>query len=162
MACTSDPPPKYGTFEVKPNFFTTENKEGDYSWMVKQEEYKHALFIFNDNTEDHKTVVEGKGNGAVRPLNNYRTKCDKKNCIPRSAGISTGQNSKGFTSLTDDIKTIIDAEVAEIVDLLLTQHYNIVSWSATTICFTGFFCPLYLVPPTSVQNCSHFVGCRWI
>ena len=37
--------------KITPCIFTKRNEYGDFLWMSKQEKYKNALFIFNDNIE---------------------------------------------------------------------------------------------------------------
>jgi hypothetical protein len=104
---------------------------GDFSWMIEQDQYKDSLFIFNDNEgqyiahRDNPGETEGigcapgAGNSVIRPY-----QC----CVPpRSAGIPTGPN---YESLKPNVKAIIDDAIKRVKDIVATQGYSRVFYSA--------------------------------
>jgi len=104
-----------------------ENKvNNNFEKMIKDQKNSKALFIFNDNVEHHETFIKGKRNAAIRPFNKY----GKNKQYPRSAGISTGSNGKGFEKLTFEIKKTINSNVNEIKDLIKKYKYEKIYWSA--------------------------------
>ncbi len=111
---------------VNPSFFIEKGQYGDFEWMIKSEDYKDALFIFNDNVEDHKSDVIGGGNAIIRPFNKYGLHSE----YPRSAGIPTGQGSTGFKTLDEATKKHIDDAVDEIKALIQKHHYQRVYFSS--------------------------------
>ena len=81
---------------------------GDFKWMIENDVYPHALYVFNDNDDTHATAQKGRGNASVRPYNKYAR---RPYGYPRSAGVCTGYkkgSKQGFQELNDDVKRIID------------------------------------------------------
>lgn len=110
--------------EVIPVVFTGLNKFGDFNFMIKDQQYKDVLFIFNDNEESfiNKSCIAGSGNAIIRPY-----QCHE---IPSSIGIPTGSLSKGgYKSLTKS-KSMIDLSFERIRNLLKTGNYKRVFYSA--------------------------------
>jgi len=114
---------------IIPSVFKSGVKVGDFGWMIERDQYKDALFIFNDNVRDHNTADVGAGNAIIRPYNKYGQ--HKK--YPRSAGISTGYRGIGFETLDAKTKKIIDDEVEEIKALIQEHNYKRIYWSSTDI-----------------------------
>lgn len=115
--------------------FKHSNTIGDFSWMILQPEFQNYLFIFNDNTEsfpnnyptlDKINCEKGGGNAAIRPY-----QCVKP---PKSKGIPTGSlTNGGFTSLTPNVKNIIDIALSQIKDILSNYKYDGIIYSATSM-----------------------------
>jgi hypothetical protein len=123
---------------VIPNVYEGRYKEGDFQWMIKQDEYKDILFIFNDNEECHNTNYRGGGNAVIRKYNIYNTKLEK----PRSAGIPTGTlENGGYKELTDYVKKQIDTSIEEIKKIAKTYEYKKICYSSEKdgILGTGIF-----------------------
>lgn len=112
----------FGVQYAKPDEF------GDFSWMCEQEDFKNALFIFNDNEEHHNTDIEGAGNAVMRKYNKY-----SQLGIPRSAGIPTGSyglfHCGGYDELNLHVKTQIDNSIQEIIQLIRTYNYPLLIFS---------------------------------
>lgn len=121
---------------LKPSVFTGRTgEEGDFSWMLKQPQYKKSLFIFNDNVSQSQAFLKqwqagavdqsssacspGAGNGAIRPA-----QCESP---PRAIGIPTGP---GFASLADG-KQDIDKALSAVGTLLATGNYDQAIYSAS-------------------------------
>lgn len=101
------------------------NEYGDFNFMIKQEEYDNALFIFNDNIEDHFNCVKGGGNAIIRKYNRY-SKLEK----PKSAGIPTGSlENGGFDKLNEVTKFIVLTAIQEIKDLIVKYKYDTVIYA---------------------------------
>jgi len=112
-------------------------QEGDFTWMIEQEQYRACLFIFNDNEMHHNTNIKGGGNAAVRPYNKHNMQLK----MPRSAGIPTG-TVVGYSVLTASVKGCIDSSIEEIKDLLRTHSYEAIYYSIdskTSKLGTGIF-----------------------
>lgn len=120
-----------------PNVYKRGDNKTDYKKLINSE--VNALFIFNDNVQDHKTTEEGSNNAVVRPYNMYR----KDGKIPISAGISTGTKrgkpETSFKHLIDNIKVddkditiqeYINSEIKEIKDLIEKYKYEKIYFSA--------------------------------
>lgn len=79
-----------------------------YQNMMRDPKYDRALFVFNDNEEQHRAYREGqpegfaagRGNAIVRP---YRApqKLKRNQPVVRAAGIPTGRNGRAYTSKED-------------------------------------------------------------
>ena len=104
------------TVVIKGTIFQKPGKFGDFNWMISRPEYNDALFIFNDNVEDHHTNKLGGGNAIVRPYNKYG------NGKIRSAGIPTGSKGNGFRVLNQETKKIIDDAILEIKDIIKNDN----------------------------------------
>ena len=59
--------------QLIPNIYKGRNVEGDFYWMIKQNEFDDILFIFNDNEEYHNTNIKGGGNAVIRKYNKHNT-----------------------------------------------------------------------------------------
>jgi DNA ligase (NAD+) len=113
--------------KVVASIYTKSGSMGDFKWEIEQNVEPKTLYIFNDNVSSHKLATKGKGNAVIRPYNKYG-----KGKIIRSAGISTGYNTKGgFDSLNPEVKKIIDSEIDEIYELLDTGKYDTIKYSGT-------------------------------
>jgi hypothetical protein len=109
--------------------FSGSQKYGDFNWMIAQDQYQDALFIFNDNEEHYKAPREdpmssygctaGGGNAIIRP---YQCKAKQ-----RSAGIPTGPN---YTSLTPQVQHVIDEAVAKIRAIAIEEGYDQICYNA--------------------------------
>jgi hypothetical protein len=118
--------------EVIGSQFAGAGRSGDFAWMIEQDEYADALFVFNDNEEQFRAYQRdrtggagcsrGGGNAVIRP---YR--CADP---PRAAGVPTGAHGGGYSALTDDVRGVIDDAFAVIGELLATGRYARVFYSA--------------------------------
>lgn len=118
---------------IIPSVFKSPGKEGDFGWMIKQEEYKDAFFIFNDNEEQflaHHNNPEdpkgigcqpGGGNAVIRP-------CQCK-IPPRAGGIPTGTVS-GYKRLDEKTKDLIDKAVSQILKTVIENNYKRIYFSS--------------------------------
>lgn len=103
--------------------FKDHNEYGDFLWMLRQQEYSDAFFVFNDNQEQYQIhrdnpkssygCAAGGGNASIRPY-----QCEVP---PRAGGVPTGANGAGYASLEQEVKTIIDEAVAAI-DKICKEH----------------------------------------
>jgi hypothetical protein len=124
--------------EIIANVYKGYEKEGDFGWMIKQDEYNDILFIFNDNEEYHHTNSRGAGNAVIRKYNKYNKKLDR----PRSAGIPTGTLANGgYHALTDHVKNQVETSIEEIKEIVNTYGYKKICYSAEKngILGTGIF-----------------------
>ncbi|MHC5009420.1 MAG: hypothetical protein ACYTG6_00540 [Planctomycetota bacterium] len=118
--------------QVVGSIFDGAGREGDFAWMIQQERYARALFVFNDNEEQflayrrdptsRSGCAPGGGNATIRP---YR--CQQP---PRAAGIPTGAGGRGYEALTVDVQARIDEAIEVIEALLATGHYDAVVYSS--------------------------------
>lgn len=111
--------------------FCGAGKDGDFSWMIRQDQYRDALFIFNDNEGQYKAhrdrpqdlagegCAAGGGNAIIRPY-----QCQTP---PRAAGIPTGP---GYDGLTPATKQIIDEAIATIKSIAVKEGYERIIYSA--------------------------------
>jgi hypothetical protein len=111
--------------------FSARGQDGDFSWMVEQDQYKDALFIFNDNEGQFKEHRDnpgdlagagcqpGGGNAVIRP---YQCRTPA-----RAAGIPTGPN---YHRLTPEVKHIIDDAIAAIKRIAAKEGYTRIFYSA--------------------------------
>ncbi len=126
--CSSQPQAE--SVLVTGQVFNGKGKDGDFSWMIVQEQYRDVLFIFNDNEEQYKAhrndaLAEdgcsvGGGNAIIRPFQ----------CLtpPRAAGIPTGPN---YEKLTVAVKEIIDEAITTIKNICAREHYKRVMYNAS-------------------------------
>jgi len=124
--------------EIIANVYTGMQKEGDFHWMIKQDEYSDILFIFNDNEELHFTNCKGAGNAVIRKYNKH----NKNLSIPRSAGIPTGTlDNGGYEELDDNVKYWVDLSIKEIKEIIKKYNYKKICYSAEKdgILGTGIF-----------------------
>ena len=117
------------TIKILPSVFNGGGKDGDFDWMIQQDQYKKTFFIFNDNVtqfeihqrdpEDSTGCATGGGNAIIRP---YQCKTP-----PQAGGIPTGPNYSGLTS---DVKSKIDQSIKSIKNGILAGDYNQVAYSS--------------------------------
>ena len=106
------------------------DKEGDFVWMIRQERYAAALFVFNDNQEQFEAFLAGRpeggypggGNAAIRPW--------QSGPKPRAAGIPTGSMGAGYRALDPAAQNAIDRALARIRRLLDSGDYPELVFSA--------------------------------
>ena len=112
-----------------PTVYSGKGVYGDFNWMVRQKEYKHSLFIFNDNEEYHNTSRVGAGNAVMRQYNRH-----SKLTVPRSAGIPTGTMCNGgYSSLDAKTKSVIKSSIKEIEELNKKHKYDNVFYSSEDV-----------------------------
>ena len=124
--------------EIIPNIFKGIKQEGDFNWMIQQNEYSNILFIFNDNEEYHNTNCNGIGNAIIRKYNKYNLKLTR----PRSAGIPTGTlKDRGYQELNSHVITMINYAINEIKEIIKKYNYKKIYYSADKdgILGTGIF-----------------------
>jgi len=118
--------------------FQGARRDGDFGWMLEQEQYAKAFFVFNDNQSqfeayqnnpdatDGAGCAPGGGNGAIRPY-----QCQKP---PRAGGIPTGdygiENGPGYPALSAEVKSVIDAAVAFIGGVVEENGYTTLYYSS--------------------------------
>ena len=116
--------------------FGGRHKVGDFDFMIKSGNYDDCLFLFNDDVKRNKWKKAGKGNAIIRKYNKYANPQ-----TPRSVGIVTG-HTKGFASLTDEVRSLIDTNLKEVVKTIQSMQYRKVYYSAKTpngLLGTGIF-----------------------
>ena len=108
---------------------------GDFAWMLKQDKYKNAFFIFNDNQsqflahqadpKDQTGCAVGGGNAIIRPY-----QCESP---PRAGGIPTGEygitDGPGYPALNETVKGYIDQALASIKTAVDANGYDTVYYS---------------------------------
>jgi hypothetical protein len=112
--------------------FAGPGRSGDFAWMIEQDAYADALFVFNDNEEQFRAYEQdraggagcsrGGGNAVIRP---YR--CAEP---PRAAGVPTGAHGRGYAELTEAVAGAVDDAFAVIDELLASGRYARVFYSA--------------------------------
>lgn len=113
--------------EIVPITYDGPNKYGDFSWMIRQPEYKDSLFIFNDNIESKTSYTNGGGNASIRSYNINNPNIN----IPRSVGIPTGSVIfRGFTTLNETNKKYIDDSIEIIKELISKYKYKMIFYSS--------------------------------
>jgi predicted RNA methylase len=105
--------------------YTRNGIEGDFDWQIRSKLYEDSLFLFNDNEEHNKLKKAGGGNAIIRKYNKYALP-DR----PRSVGIVTGKDGRGYDKLTEDIKEAIDKTIEEVRDIIRRYKYKKVYYSA--------------------------------
>lgn len=123
------------TVKVIGSVFQGAGQPGDFGWMVTQNAYKTAFFIFNDNEQqfldfhDHEPSARpssacspGAGNGAMRPW-----QCAAP---PRAGGIPTGSYGVGYAALTPEVLDLVDRAVAAISATVAEQGFTEVYYSS--------------------------------
>lgn len=85
--------------------FLQKDSYGDFSWMIKQPEFSHVLFVYNENFIDSQdeTAYEGAGSAIIRPYTH------RFHTLPKAAGIPTGWCIKtgGFKHMTRYVELAI-------------------------------------------------------
>ena len=124
--------------EIIANIYTGSKQVGDFYWMIKKDEYKDVLFIFNDNEEHHDTNRRGGGNAVIRKYNKFNNKLDR----PRSAGIPTGTlEYGGYQKLNEHVKKQVELSINEIKEIIQIYGYKKIYYSAKKdgVLGTGLF-----------------------
>ncbi len=112
--------------------FTSTGTQGDFGWMIEQEQYARSLFIFNDNEAQFKEfhanepsgLLAGGGNAIIRPYQGGER--------PRAAGIPTG-DGVGYKQLDAHIKDVIDMALEHIEKLLASGNYDEIIYSYDSV-----------------------------
>jgi hypothetical protein len=123
------------TVKVIGSVFKGGGQPGDFGWMVTQDAYKHAFFIFNDNEQqflefhDHaagarpvSACTPGAGNGAMRPW-----QCETP---PRAGGIPTGSYGAGYSALTPQVEDLVDRAVDAIAATVAEHGFTEIYYSS--------------------------------
>ena len=138
-----------------PSVFHGGGQAGDFLWMLDQDDWDSALFIYNDNLGQSTAYLDqvdagavdpasvacqaGGGNGAIRP---YQCRTP-----PRAAGVPTGP---GWTALDGAPKAAIDRALAHVRALLETGRYDRVVYSAMSASEPGVLGAKIFSPPREV------------
>ena len=148
-----------------PSVFTERGKQGDFIWETEAAILANAqlapsgrtLWIFNDNEQDRLTSVVGGQNAAIRPLNRFGA----HSAAPLSAGITTGTNGSGYSTLSDPARRVINSDLFAIQSILATGKHSVVKFSSdgsgklgTNIFVIGDDVNRYIV-----ANLQRVVGC---
>lgn len=123
---------------IIPNIYKGMEQEGDFYWMIHQDEYNDVLFIFNDNEEYHNTNCSGAGNAIIRKYNKYNYNLVR----PRSAGIPTGTlEDGGYGELNEHVINQVASAIEEIREIIKIYNYKKICYSAEKdeILGTGIF-----------------------
>ena len=112
--------------------FTSTGTQGDFGWMIEQDQYARSLFIFNDNeaqfkefhANDPSGLLAGGGNAIIRPY--------QKGVPPRAAGIPTG-DGVGYKQLDAHVKDVIDKALEHIEKLLASGDYDEIIYSYDSV-----------------------------
>ena len=105
--------------------YSKKGQVGDFDWQIRSGQYEDALFLFNDDVKRHGWKKAGTGNAIIRKYNKHALS------KPRSHGIIIG-NEKGFESLTDEVKVIIDKCFEEVKQIIREHRYKTIYYSAST------------------------------
>jgi hypothetical protein len=118
--------------ELVGSVFKGGGRPGDFNWMIRQQQYDDALFIFNDNEQEFRAhqghapgsqrCQRGGGNAVIRPY-----QCQQ---LQRAAGIPTGSSGVGYQGLNDHVRQVIDEAVQVAADLLAGGRFEQVIYSA--------------------------------
>jgi hypothetical protein len=112
--------------------FNGQNEVGDFNWMILQDQYRDALFVFNDNEDqyrqhrDHPAEVTGAGclagggNAIIRPY-----QCQNP---PRAIGVPTGPN---YSGLTPHVKSTLDEAIDNVHRIASKENYRRIFYNAT-------------------------------
>lgn len=122
------------TLRIHPSVFSHGGTDGDFGWMIQQDKYANAFFIFNDNEEEFLAYQgnqgtsgpgcsAGGGNAGIRPW-----QCATP---PRAGGIPTGTlDHGGYPKLTAEVKAHIDTAVAFIAARIADHGFTDVYFSS--------------------------------
>ena len=105
--------------EVVGVVFKKKGEYGDFGWMIFQEKFRNALFVFNDDEARMNSAHKGGGNACVRPYN-YVGYGRNGFTFVRSVGIPTGPRRRGYRDLEEG-KLSIDYGF-DILRKVLKQH----------------------------------------
>ena len=118
--------------EIVPSVFREPGQFGDFRWMLDQPEFNDALFVFNDNQEQYEAFRDdphseagraaGGGNAIIRPW-----QCENP---PRSVGIPTGANRRGYGALTREVQVVLDEALARLEKVIQIGSYRRLFYSA--------------------------------
>lgn len=96
--------------------FFKADEHGDFKWMVKRDEFKHVLFLYNENFIDSQNsdAPSGAGSAVIRPLTHRIQEW------PRAAGIPTGWSvaSGGFDEINKFVRLAIDNSIERVKRIL--------------------------------------------
>ena len=139
---------------LTPSVYHGGGTKGDFSWMLHQDTWSRALFIYNDNESQSTAYLDqvdagtvdptsyacqaGAGNGAIRPF-----QCQTPPC---AAGVPTGP---GWFGLSEG-KASIDRALAHVRTLLETGDYDEVLYSAESASEPGVLGAKTFSPPHDV------------
>ena len=124
------------SIKIIPLVYNKKNKLTDYRYLATHA--TESLLIFNDNEESFCRQLKkpGGGNACVRHL---------RGTI--SAGIPTGRKGRGYVTLDDKTKSIIDKSMKIIQDMLKTGKYKTVYYCATSEKDSTIGVAIYKVAP---------------
>jgi len=107
--------------------FKAKGQEGDFDWQIRSGLYEDSLFIYNDDEMRRKWKRAGQGNAVIRKYNRYALPER-----PRSVGICTGngKENKGYTSLDEHTKSVIDDCISEVIEIVNKYGYKKIYYSA--------------------------------
>lgn len=107
------------TLKVRGIPFVSEDCDGDFTWMRKQEEYANSLLIYNDNFIHSLNTEKNIGGGSAA----VRDECWRFSNKPRTAGIPTGWSvrSGGFDEANKMTQLAIDCAFDRICLVLQEQ-----------------------------------------
>ena len=106
---------------------------GDFNFMINtkiENGERESLFLYNDNEECFrlKSFNKGKGNAIIRTYNQYNPRYNE---CPYSAGIPTGPfKNRGYKSLSDEVKLVIDESFENIHKLIDKHKYSTIYYSS--------------------------------
>ena len=123
---------------VRGSIFAGAGKDGDFKWMMSQDQYKKTFFVFNDNEEQfdaYQAMVSpvkaidkantgcqaGSGNAAIRPQ-----QCEDP---ANAAGVPTGKDRKGYEKLDDAVKDKVKKAIAWIRESVAAGDFDTVVFS---------------------------------
>ncbi len=114
--------------------FDGANKEGDFSWMIKQPHHARTLFIFNDNEGEfyehfnggqHRCSAGG-GNAGIRP---YQCKPHETAVGIPTGTYSSGPHYMGYTSRDDQVQKALADAFTQLETLLKSGRFDSVAFS---------------------------------
>lgn len=107
--------------------FITKGQPGDFSWMIQQDIYKDALFIFNDNIESINSYKRGNGNAWIRA----HTINNPEKIRPQAANLPVASIRRGgFTALDTKTQDYIDTAIQRIQTIIDNHEYETIYFAA--------------------------------
>ena len=107
--------------------YTAPEEQGDFAWMIRQDQFRDALFIFNDNESEYETHKSDASLACEEGANNARIRPYQCQDPPRAVGIPTGP---GYLSLTPHAKQIIDEAIDRAHEIALRYEYRRIFYNA--------------------------------
>lgn len=126
----------------------------DFEVMMHHDDYKNALFIFNDNETEHKTAKRGSGNAIIRPYNSYSQALER----PLSHGIPTGKYRTGYTSYSEGINSVY-AACLEISELIKKYNYDTIVYNIGDLSSPLLGCELFQVDNDIKRYITRYILC---